>query len=294
MIKFLLAYQPVLDLVLLNSGLALSQYAVLRAGIFSIATAGFASIGAYTAAITLKSTGLGFPIALVIAVILGAVIGLGLAVILARVRGAYQAICTLAFVQIVAAHALWNEPLTGGALGISGIQRNIGTLGLFIAVTLVVVFLMVMEANRIGRTFDAIKQDEFVAKSLGIAVFRFHALAFALSGAIGSLFGAFFAGYLYSVDPSQFGFPLLATTLAFVVLGGRKSPIGPILGAIILTAVPEIFRPLAEYRMVIVGGFLIMIITFFPEGLAAAVLQRSGKTNVKPSEQPSLPSSKQS
>ena len=141
--NFLLSYQPLLDIFLLSLGFAYSQQIVLRAGVFSVATAGFASIGAYCAAILVKYHAAPAPIALGLALACGALTGLLVSVPLSRLRGVYQAIATLAFVQIVVAITLTAEDLTGGGFGC--IQRS-----------------------GIGRAFDAIQQDELVGAVLGV------------------------------------------------------------------------------------------------------------------------------
>ena len=190
MINLFYAYQPLLDFFLLNAGFALSQYIVLRAGVFSIATVGIVSVGAYFAAIVMKNYGLSIWLVAPAAAVVGLAIGLLLSIPLARLRGPYQAIATLAFVQIVAAIALYAEPLTGGALGMNDIPKQVSTLGLLLALAIVLYILGSLSSTRVGHIFDALRQDEAVAGSLGISITFHHALAFALSGAIAALFGA--------------------------------------------------------------------------------------------------------
>lgn len=283
MINFFYAYQPLLDFFLLNAGFALSQYVVLRAGVFSIATVGMVSVGAYFAAIVMKTFGLSIWLAAPAAAIIGLVVGLLLSVPLARLRGPYQAIATLAFVQIVAAVALYAEPLTGGAMGMNDIPKEVSTLGLLLTLAIVVYVLGSISGTRIGRIFDALRQDEAVVGSLGISIAFHHALAFALSGAIAGLFGALQAGYIYSIEPHQYGFALLATTLAAVILGGRRSIWGPIVGAAIMTFLPEIARPLAENRLLLNGLLLIVVIIFLPRGVVDGLIELVRRRRTPPS-----------
>ncbi|WP_173933982.1 branched-chain amino acid ABC transporter permease [Chelativorans sp. Marseille-P2723] len=288
MINFFYAYQPLIDFFLLNAGFALSQYIVLRAGVFSIATVGIVSIGAYSAAIVMKSLGLSIWIAAPFSALVGLAVGLLLSVPLARLRGPYQAIATLAFVQIVAAVALYAEPLTGGALGMNDIPKQVSTLGLVFALAFVLYILGSLSRSRIGAIFDALRQDEAVAGSLGISISFHHALAFALSGAIAGLFGALQAGYIYSIEPHQYGFVMLTMTLAAVILGGRRSIWGPVVGAAIMTFLPEIARPLAENRLLLNGLLLVVVIIFLPrgvvDGLIALVRRRRTSAVTWPAE----------
>src|SRR5687768_9910316 len=153
MIDLFYAYQPLLDFFLLNAGFALSQYIVLRAGVFSIATVGIVSVGAYLAAILTKGYGLSIWQAAPLAAVTGLGVGLLLSIPLARLRGPYQAIATLAFVQIVAAVALYAEPLTGEAMGMNDIPKQVSTVGLLLSLGAVLYVLASISRSRIGSTF---------------------------------------------------------------------------------------------------------------------------------------------
>ncbi|MFN3146147.1 MAG: branched-chain amino acid ABC transporter permease [Paracoccaceae bacterium] len=268
---FIAGYIPLLDLYLIHLGLAFSQYIVLRAGVFSLATAALAGIGAYTAGIFAVKLGM-HP---VLGVLAGTVMGMAAAIVLsiplARLRGVYQAIATVAFIQIFVSLNIYAEPITGGALGLNGIPKTVGTGILAIAAIAATYVIWAVERGRLGRAFNAIRQDEAVAASLGISIVRHQMLAFALSGALAGLFGALEAYHAYALDPNQFGFHLLITVLSYVILGGRNSVIGPVVGTAILIILPELARFLAEYRMVIYGAMLIIVINYMPKGIADTV-----------------------
>ena len=261
------AYLPLFSQAILACGFAFSQYVVLRAGVFSVATAGFASIGAYTAALLTMRLGMPPALALCASVAAGALAGAILSIPLARLRGVFQAIATLAFVQIVLSVTLYIEPVTGGALGLNGIPHVINTWHLLVFLALLVYLMLAIGGSSIGRAFDAARQDETVAVALGISVVRYHALAFVLSGAIAGVTGGLYAFHRYSIVPEQFGFSLLVETLAAVVLGGRVSVAGPIVGAVVLTILPELARGLAEQRYLLHGGLLMLVIIFLPGGI---------------------------
>ncbi|MGE0768537.1 MAG: branched-chain amino acid ABC transporter permease [Hyphomicrobiaceae bacterium] len=269
---FFVIYQPLFDLFLISAGFALSQYIVLRAGVFSIGTVGVVAIGAYVGAILMTNYGISIWIAAPVSTLTGLVVGLLLSIPLARLRGPYQAIATLSFVQIVVSIALYAEGATGGAAGFSNIPKQVSTLGLLAAVLIVIYVLVALDRSRIGLFFDALRQDESVAGAFGVSVGFYHALAFALSGAIAGLFGALQAGYIYSIAPQQYGFGLLATTLAAVILGGRRSVAGPIIGAAIMTFLPELGRPMAENRLLVVGLLLVLVIRFMQRGIADSAI----------------------
>ena len=207
MSNFLLSHQALLNICIINAILALSQYVVLRAGVFSLATAGIAAIGAYTAGI-LMLRGVHPAVCVLAAAVTGIVAAVILSVPLARLRGVFQAIATLAFVQIVMSLALYAESITGGATGLNGIAKTVETWHL-LAVLLLVVFVMSrLGRSPTGRAFDTIRQDETVAVSLGIDVVSHHRVAFILSGCIAGLGGGMMAGHNYSVATAEFGFHL--------------------------------------------------------------------------------------
>ena len=274
MIDILTAYRSLLDLVLLNALLAFSQYVVLRAGVFSVATAGLAAIGAYTAANAVVAWGWPAPLGLLAATLLATLAAVLIALPLARLRGVFQAIATLAFVQLVLSVTQNAASLTGGALGMNGIPRWANTPILLGAVGAVLYVLWRLGRSWVGRAFDTIRQDETVAVSLGIDVSRTHLLAFGLSGALAGLGGGLDAYHGYSITPDAFGFRLLVACLTFVVLGGRVSPWGPLVGAAVLTALPEVARPFRDYALLVHGALLIVVITYLPDGIVDTIARR--------------------
>lgn len=272
MIDFFKANQPVFDFFLLTLGFSYSQQIVFRAGVFSLASAAFAALGAYASAYLIVRMGLPVYVGVGFGMLLGGLAGYLASVPLARLRGVYQAIATLALVEVTVAVALYAEPVTGGAVGFNNIPKHIGTLDILLAVAVVTYFLYAMNISRIGRGFDALRQDEFVAASLGVSSSKQHTLAFIVSGLIGGLFGGLQSMYSYSVEPHQFGFGFMVTTLAAIVLGGRRTLLGPVIGSAIVILLPEIARPLAEYRQIVVGMILVVVVIYTPQGLGDTFL----------------------
>ena len=272
MIATLASYGTLLELVLVHALLAYSQAIVLRAGVFSLASAGLAAIGAYTAALLTVRFGVPMPVGLFVGAIAGTISGLLLSWPLPGCAD-YQAIATLAFVQIVLSVLLFAESITGGALGLNNLPKlvGVGTLAVLTAATLYV--FVAIPRTAIGRSFDTVREEETVAASLGIDVVLLQGTAFGLSGAIAGLAGAAMSYRNYSLVPEDFGFPLVVAVLTFVVLGGKDLALGPALGAAVLTALPELARPLADYRLAFNGLVMVLAIIYFPEGIARAWLQ---------------------
>lgn len=289
MINFFQTYQSLFDHILVYALLAMSQYVVLRAGVFSLGTAGFAALGAYGCALLI--TKLGWPpfAAIVAGTLLGTLASAVLAFPLSRLRGVFQAVATLAMVQIVLSATQNWVSVTNGALGVNAIPKVAGT-GVLLAVVAVVVLLMVAIGRySIGRAWDVIREDETVAVSLGISVPYYQRIAFILSGLLAGLGGALHATSSYAITPQEFGFGMLVAALAMVVLGGRTTVWGALVGAAILTTLPELFRVFAEYRNVVQGILLMLVIVYLPRGVADTVLAllRDRRLRLKAARMPS-------
>ena len=267
MMDLLRTYQPLFDLFLLNVGFAFSQQVVLRAGVFSIGTAGFAALGSYAVAILVQRYHFPAIPSVLIGLLFGMAAGWLLSLPLSRLRGIFQAIATLAFVQIIVSLAFYAEDLTGGAMGINSIPKLVTTWHLVVIIAVVMYFMYAIDRSGIGRAFDAIRQDETVGAVLGVSISKYHALAFIISGALGGFFGGLQSLYVYSIEPEQFGFAFMVNVLTFIVLGGRGTIIGPVIGTAFLTALPELARPLAENRPLVNGALLMLIIAYMPHGL---------------------------
>ncbi len=268
------SYLPYGDAICIGSIYALSQFIAMRAGLFSLGSAGFASIGAYTAAIALMRYAVPAGAAILLAAAVAVACGLLLSLPLARLRGHFQAVATVGFVEIIVSLALYFETFTGGPAGINGIPKLVGSGALVLAVAAIAGFIAVIERTGIGRAFGAIRQDDIVARSLGVSVARYHRLAFALSAGIAGIGGALSAFNTYTIDPQQFGFQLLTLAVGAVILGGRSSVFGPIVGTAIFVLLPELARPLAENRFLLQGALLIAFITYLPQGIVDTLKRR--------------------
>lgn len=286
MIAFLSSYQSLADQILIYAILAMSQCLVMRAGLFSLAPTAFAGIGAYTMAILSTAHGVNPMLAIVCGVLLAMLVAAVMAVATSRLRGVFQAVATLALVQVMITVGLGWESVTRGALGINGIPKVATTGWLFLVVAAATWLLWTVGRYSIGRAFDLIREDETVAVSLGISVSRYHRFAMILSGMLGGLAGALYAGNSHAIQPTEFGFSMIVAGLTMAVLGGHKSVWGALLGSAILISLPELFRVFAEYRNVFQGVLLMLVIIFLPNGIVDSLLALAHEHRVRRSMPP--------
>ena len=268
MIDYLLSYSSVLDHVLIYTLLAMSQAVVLRAGTFSIGSAAYAAIGAYTAAILITRFEWAAPIAIACGMLLAGIASALMAFPLSRLRGVFQALATLALVQVMVTVAQNWDSVTNGVLGISGIPKAATTGWLLLIVAVCIGLTWSLGKYGLGRAMDVIRADETVAVSLGIRVAAHQRLAMTLSGLLAGLAGALHACNSYAINPEEFGFHMLVQALASAVLGGTTSIWGPLAGSAVLTTLPEFVRAFADYRGVVQGVLLMLIIIYLPHGIA--------------------------
>lgn len=267
MSDFYTRYQFLIEPGMISAILALSQFIVLKAGVFSVAPVGLAAISGYTTAILQLDHGVNPWTSMVVGITAAVAVSLLLAIPLAHLRGIFQAIATLSFVIVVQSSILVFGEITGGPSGLNGIPKTQTTASVSLLLLGSIVFCALVGRSRVGKAFDALRQDEIAAASHGIAVFRFQLAAFAISGVLAGLSGALTANYSYSLVPEQFSFQTVVSVLTFVVIGGVARLPGPILGTMVLLALPEFVRPLEGQRLIVNGLLLIAISIYLPRGL---------------------------
>ncbi len=246
------------------------------AGQVSLGHAAFYAIGAYTSAILSLQGHLPFWLALPAAAIITWFTGIVLGLPSLRVKEDFLAIVTLGLGLIVQSLAN-NLKITGGALGLGNIPQPVffgepmSNLSFAIMTWLLVIlgsFVAWRTLNsRVGRAWLAIREDELVADAVGVNTTRFKVLAFALGALYAGVAGSLFAHYTTFISADSFGFNESATVLSMIVLGGLGSIPGAIIGAILLTLAPEVLRSLADYRMLIYGLLLVILMRYRPQGL---------------------------
>ncbi len=235
--------------------------------------AGFMSIGAYTAALLVMNSNwplwLAIAASLIPAGLFAAFIGFLIGIPALRLRGDYLAIITLGFGEIIRVVAN-NLPITHGALGLSGIPSLTNT-GMFVLLAIVAIFVVAFSytfgTSRHGRAVIAIREDEIAAESSGIRTTYYKMLTFTLSAFFGGVAGALYAFQAGVIAPNNFDFNRSIEILMMVVLGGMGSITGSVISASVLTALPEMLRGLASYRMIIYSILLILVMLFRPKGL---------------------------
>ncbi|MBW2095796.1 MAG: branched-chain amino acid ABC transporter permease [Deltaproteobacteria bacterium] len=246
------------------------------AGQISLGHAAFFGIGAYASAVLTTKAGLSFWTALPLVILVSAIIGLLLGLPSLRVKDDFLAITTIGINFIVEAVFLY-IPFFGGALGIGGIPR-IFLFGVkmrgsgFFTLCLVFLALVLLVSWWFTRSWGglacfALREEEEAASSMGISPVRFKLLAFVLGTAMAGLGGALYAHYMRFISATDFSFPLSITFLGMIVLGGMGTLWGPVLGALLLGILPELFRPLVNYRILFYTVILLLMIRFQPGGL---------------------------
>jgi branched-chain amino acid transport system permease protein len=261
---------PYLEEVLVQLGihmlLGLSLYFPLAAGQLSLGQGGFMAIGAYTSSWLGVALGWPWPASFAGGALVAGVVGVAVGLPALRVRGIYLVLVTLAFAEIVRVFFLNFTP-TGGAMGYRGMPF-VTTLPMVTAMALGVGILAARTArSRMGRAFAAIEKDELAAEVIGIDVKRAKLQAFAVGAAVAGLAGALWAHYALFIDPEEFGFHRSVMPFMFIVVGGVETYWGAIVGATVLTLLPEWIRFLAEWRLAFYGGAVIAIMILRPQGL---------------------------
>ena len=250
-----------------NALLALSIYLTLSCGMLAMANAAFMGIGAYTASILTMNHGWPFPAAIAAGMAAPALVAFVIGRPTLRLSGVYLAMATLAFGEVVRLCILRAEDLTGGALGLNGIPQLTQWWHVLLAIVLVLFLLARLRRSKVGRAFEAIKEDETAAGLMGIDVNGHKMLAFALGAAIAGLAGVLDAHLTFFIGPQEFGFDRGVEILTMTILGGINSLFGPVIGALIITLLPELLRGFKDYRAVANGLILVLIVLFLPKGL---------------------------
>lgn len=248
-------------------------------GLLHLGYAAFFAIGAYTYALANLHAGCPFWVGLPLAAAVAGISGFLLGLPAIRVRGDYLALVTLGFGEIVRVVVTNLESVTGGPNGLMGIDHpmigrfsfGVGSSAYYwLLMGLVAMVAWVstkLSSSRIGLAWAAIREDELAARSLGIDATRLKLLALGLGGAIAGLAGCVFAAKQGTITPDSFDFILSVMVLAMVILGGLGSVAGAILGAVILSILPELLREFSSYRMLLFGVLMIVLMRFRPQGL---------------------------
>ncbi len=265
-------------------------------GQYSFAQGAFFGIGAYTAGLLATRLGWSFWATLPAGIVMAALFGLIVGAPSLRLAGHFLAITTIAFQVIVYLVLSQWYALTGGTHGIAKIpgvppivlggevvarfDTPAGYYYLCLAVSAITIWLAWrLAGSRLGREWLAINGDEVLAQALGINTTLRKVLAFTISAALAGAAGVLLAHYMTNIHPSEFTIWSSAIIVAMVIVGGRASIIGPVVGAVVLMLLPEVLRSAEDYKLIIYGLSMILFVTVLPDGLVGlwhALRRRDG------------------
>ena len=247
-------------------------------GQVSLGHAAFMGIGAYTSAILSANLEWGFAATALCALLVSALFGMLLGIPALKLSGSYLAIVTLGFCEVVRLVELNWISLTRGPMGMTGIAKPrvfglqiSGSGGYYILClalfAIILFFVRNIMNSRLGRAIMSVREDEVAASAMGVNVRFYKVLTFTISAGLAGMMGAFYAHYMRFIDPSAFNFEQSTSILSLVILGGLGGVPGSILGATILSVLPEVLRVLSNYRMLIYGFVIAVMMIFRPQGI---------------------------
>jgi branched-chain amino acid transport system permease protein len=276
--------EPVFQFMLVNAILGLSIYLTLYTGMFSLANAGFMAIGAYVGVAATQFYDLPLAVGLLIGVLSAGVVAFVIGLPVLRLKDIYLAIATIGFGEVVTVIILNFDDMVAavltaiegervrfrlieGARGIKNIPRLTETEHLIFFLILIGYVIVRLHRSRFGRAMAAIREDERAAANMGIDVTTVKNTVFVLSAMLAAAAGVFNAHLTRIITPDAYGFDKAVDILSYAVLGGTSTWVGPIVGGMALTALPETLRAVNQYRGVFTGAVLLAVILYLPGGL---------------------------
>ena len=263
---FWATYNTVIFSIGVNAMLALSIYVTLSCGLLSLANAAFMGIGAYTASLLTMQFELPFGLALAAGGALPAAVALVIGIPTLRLSGVYLAMATLGFGEVVRVIVL-NLDVTGGPMGLNGVPPITEWWHIVLLLGVTVYCLARLRRSKIGRAFEAIKEDEVAARLMGVNVAGYKLLAFVIGAAIAGVAGGLNAHFTFTIGPNNYGFENAVDILTMAVFGGTSNLIGPMIGSTILSLLPEVLRHFKDFRLAINGLILILVVLYLPKGI---------------------------
>lgn len=259
-------YQNVVYAVGVNGLLALSMYVVLAVGQLSMGQAAFMGLGAYASALMTLKLNWPFYLVLPASCVAPVIFALAIGAPTLRLSGVYLAMATIGLGEVLRGVYL-NVDVFGGALGLSGIPERAGAAAIYGLLAVAITVLWLVGRSRIGRAMEAMRQDETAAQVMGIDIARYRLGALLASAMLAGLAGALSAHVSSFIGPNEYGFEPAVTILSFVLLGGIGTPLAPVLGALVLTLLPELLRGLSDLRLVFNGLIIVVAVLFLPDGV---------------------------
>jgi branched-chain amino acid transport system permease protein len=272
----------VVNVILVYAVVSLGYNLILGyTGQFSLAQAAFFGIGAYSSAIMTAKLGFPFWFSMPLAGLIAAIVGIFIGLPSLRLGGIYLAMLTFAFSEFVVWVFVHWDKVTQGVHGLPVPRVRLGSfvfstdtriyfLVLIVTVLMVILFKNIIN-SRIGRALMAIRDSEVAAQALGVDIFFYKILAFALSAFYAGIGGALVNVVMQFVEPNEFGLLECIRQVAMVVIGGLGSILGSILGAAVMVMLPEVLRKFKSLQEVIYGAALLGFVLFVPNGISGLV-----------------------
>jgi branched-chain amino acid transport system permease protein len=260
------AIEPIVIFTLLNVAMTLGLYITAMSGQLSMATAAIAGVGGYLSAVMTVKWGLPFPAAALGALAVGTLVGAALAAITLKMRDFILKLTTLAFGEALTVLA-FNWEYIGGANSFYGIPARTGLFAAALTALLALYVAWRFDGSRLGFAARAVRDDALAAAAMGVHVGHIRIITFALGGAIIGLAGAVQAHYVLVISPHDLSFFVSLNFVIFLLLGGMQTVWGPVLGAVLLTVVPEALRFTSELRLVLFGLIIVAVVLLRPQGL---------------------------
>ena len=263
---FYRAHQLLLAQLGINALLTLSMYITLRAGMLTLANVGFMAVGAYVSVLLHVNGHVPLPVAVLAGALAAGLLAIPIGVPVLRLQGIFLAIATIGFGQVVVG-AILNIPVTGEGRGLTVPDASSSLLPAYLSLAVVAYLLWRLAGTRLGKAWDAVREDALAAEAQGIDVARYRMLAFVLGAVLAGYAGALEAHINFFIDTSLYSFQRVVGVLVFATLGGIGRVAGPVVGSTVLTALPEVIRFAQNYRDALYGVILIALVIFRPQGL---------------------------
>ena len=258
--------EPVIIFTLLNVVMALGLYITAMSGQLSMATAALAGVGGYLSAIITVKFGWPFLPAILLAAVASALVGVFLALVTLKMRDFILKLTTLAFGEALAVLA-FNWDYIGGANSFTGIGLRT-TIWTCIAATLVALYITWrFDGSRLGFASRAVRDDPTAASAMGVSIALVRTVTFGLGAAVVGIGGAIQGHYVMVISPHELGFFISLNFIIFLLFGGLQTMWGPVFGAVLLTALPEMLRFTSEYRLILYGLIIVLVVLLRPDGL---------------------------
>jgi branched-chain amino acid transport system permease protein len=273
-LPFFASHSKLFEQIGINALLALSLSISLRAGSLALAQAAFMGLAAYVGSIGAVTYGWNLAESVTAGALAAAAAAALLALPIGRLRGVFLAIATIGFGEIARVAEI-NLPVTGGAEGFSNIPNDAGAPAIYGALAATGLALALFSRSKAALAIAATREDESAARGVGIDVAAVRLGTLVAGAVVAGVAGVLYAHANFFITPGDFGFPRMEQILVACVVGGVTSSLGAVLGATVMTVLPEAVRFLQDYREVSTGAILLGFILFAPGGIAGLWQRRA-------------------